>query len=157
MSERRFYMNGTRQMVGEPDGSVHEADPNDPDLRAALDRQAEWISVDIDDGIPAGEMSVFDPADHIPSGYTDMGGYGQVSCSCGWDSDQDKTDWLGHLPASLADSRVAEVILEAMEAAHEADLLYGGDPALVDPSGWTKSTFPAVADRIAAKLREVGR
>ena len=35
--------------------------------------------------------------DHVPSGYEDMVGYGQVSCSCGWMSDVDKTSWSEHL------------------------------------------------------------
>ena len=37
--------------------------------------------------------------DHIPSGFEDMTGYGQVSCSCGWDS-TDVLGWEQHINAA---------------------------------------------------------
>ena len=36
---------------------------------------------------------------HIPSGYTDQAGYGQVHCSCGWDS-SDVLGWEQHINAA---------------------------------------------------------
>lgn len=38
MDERRFYIDGDRQMVAGPDEPPHEADPADPGLLAAQER-----------------------------------------------------------------------------------------------------------------------
>lgn len=43
-------------------------------------------------------------------------------------------------------------ILAAIESCHSDSLLFGGDPHSIDPSGWTRSTFPEAARRIAAAL-----
>lgn len=42
-------------------------------------------------------------SDHIPSGFDDMSGYGHVSCSCGWDSSDEKLGWVEHIEAMLPD------------------------------------------------------
>lgn len=44
--------------------------------------------------------------DHIPSGYEDMTGYGQVSCSCGWDSGG-KLGWIAHIDAAQRTGKMA--------------------------------------------------
>ncbi len=44
MVDRRFYVSGDRQMVREPDGIIHEADPNDPDLLTRARRLLERLS-----------------------------------------------------------------------------------------------------------------
>jgi hypothetical protein len=41
--------------------------------------------------------------DHVPSGYEDQTGYGQVSCSCGWDS-SDKRGWEDHVLAAIEET-----------------------------------------------------
>jgi hypothetical protein len=44
----------------------------------------------------------WDWSDHIPSGYEDMTGYGQVSCSCGWTSEEPMViGWVEHIRAML--------------------------------------------------------
>jgi hypothetical protein len=62
----------------------------------------------------------WDWSDHWPSGYDDMTGYGQVSCCCGWDSSDEKPDWVEHIKAMLPPT------LDAAWAAAEAAL----------PEGW---------------------
>ena len=49
---------------------------------------------------------------------------------------------------------LAAVILNALTRAHASALVSGGSPSVVDPSGWTKSTFPATAAYIARRVRE---
>lgn len=58
--------------------------------------------------------------DHIPSGVHGIDGYDSVSCSCGWDSETSKDDWVQHVRAMGADS------LDAAWAEAEAAL----------PDGW---------------------
>ncbi len=48
------------------------------------------------------EQEPWDWSDHIPSGYDDQAGYGQVSCSCGWDSSDGKLGWVEHIRERLA-------------------------------------------------------
>ena len=43
-------------------------------------------------------------------------------------------------------------VLAVLQRAHEAGLVFGGSADLVDPSGWTKGTLPAVAQLIADEL-----
>lgn len=42
--------------------------------------------------------------DHLPSGYEDIAGYGQVSCLCGWDSSAEKLGWEEHIDAATVTS-----------------------------------------------------
>jgi hypothetical protein len=54
-------------------------------------------------------------SDHIPSGYDDMSGYGQVSCCCGWLSDVDKLGWVEHIQAKDAELRYIGGVLHDRE------------------------------------------
>ena len=91
MDRRMFYMGGDgKQLVAELDGTTHEADPNDPELIVARERILAYVEADREEW-----------RDHIPSGYEDTSGYGQVSCSCGWDSGN-KLGWEEHIDAAEA-------------------------------------------------------
>lgn len=52
MSERRFYIDTAsdpwRQIVVEPDGTIHEADPDDPDLIAAIRARDEREALELE-------------------------------------------------------------------------------------------------------------
>jgi hypothetical protein len=48
-TRRMFYIDGDRQMVRELDGTAHEADPNDPELIAAVARIRGYLQADADD------------------------------------------------------------------------------------------------------------
>ena len=53
------------------------------------------------------------------------------------------------------DPRVLQV-LGVLYRANAAGLVFGGDPSIVDPTGWTRSTLPAVAVLIADDLADEG-
>lgn len=81
--------------------------------------------------------------DHIPSGYEDQSGYGHVSCSCGWDSSDQKAawtiGWLEHIDAAYHDERLSRkdeplflsgspmraALLELADEMDEADPMHG--------------------------------
>lgn len=44
-------------------------------------------------------------------------------------------------------------IMRVLARAHASQLVYGGDASVIDDSGWTKTTLPAVAQLIANELR----
>ena len=52
--------------------------------------------------------------------------------------------------------RLAADLLEGIEQAWHDDLLYGGNAEALDPSGWTRSTFPEAANRLADRLIALG-
>lgn len=54
--------------------------------------------------------------------------------------------------AQLSEDPLVVRIMALLARAHLSDLVYGGDPSVVDPSGWAKSTLPAVATLIARDL-----
>ena len=61
-----------------------------------------------------------------------------------------------NIPALDADDldEVGRRILDEIEACWNDDLLYGGSPDKLDPSGWTRSTFPEAARRIARAITD---
>jgi hypothetical protein len=54
--------------------------------------------------------------------------------------------------ADLSEDPVTLRILRTLHRAHASGLVYGGDTHELDPSGWTKSTLPAVAVMIALEV-----
>ncbi len=63
-------------------------------------------------------------------------------------------EWEKRVPALDEDDldEAGRVVLAAIEGCHVDGLLYGGDS--LDPSGWSNSTFPEAARRIAAAIKK---
>jgi hypothetical protein len=64
------------------------------------------------------------------------------------------TQVLALADADMSDDPLRLRLLAVLNRAHDAGLVFGGRADIVDPTGWTKSTFPAVASLLADAARE---
>lgn len=99
---RMFYMRGDTQVVAELDGTVHEADPNDPELIALGERIDAYIAEDVAEEREAArpfiEAVLALVEDHHPQVGSWIDDSTWLECSCGWDETKPKAaGWHEHL------------------------------------------------------------
>ena len=124
MNERRFYIDGDRQMVAGPGEPPHEADPDDPDLMLIRSRMATlpvetdptrlvWLTADSLDSAWAEAEAA------LPEGWEIDGIYrvvARTSLDREWEVEAHESDWQGAEDSHYARGATPAAALRALAA-----------------------------------------